>query len=127
MPAKPRSTGRCLSRIRIRAHGVRCRVFLATTRATCNWLTWPRRFARSRPLPAQREHLTGRGLLKSGFYADLTIFDPAAIIDTATYANPNQVAKGVQYVFVNGQLELEQGRLTGATAGRALRGQGATQ
>jgi N-acyl-D-amino-acid deacylase len=78
-------------------------------------------------LPAQREHLAGRGLLKSGFFADVTIFDPAAIIDTATYADPNQVAKGVQYVLVNGQLEWEQGRLTGATAGRPLRGQGATQ
>jgi N-acyl-D-amino-acid deacylase len=65
-------------------------------------------------------------LLKSGFYADVTIFDPAAIIDTATYADPNQVAKGVQYVLVNGQLEWEQGRLTGATAGRPLRGQGGT-
>jgi N-acyl-D-amino-acid deacylase len=78
-------------------------------------------------LPAQREHLAGRGLLKSGFYADVTIFDPAGIIDTATYAVPNQVAKGVQYVLVNGQLEWEQGKLTGATAGRALRGQGATR
>ena len=73
-------------------------------------------------LPAQREHLTGRGLLKSGFYADVTIFDPAAIIDRATYADPNQVAKGVKYVLVNGQLEWEDGKLTGATAGRVLRG-----
>ncbi len=73
-------------------------------------------------LPAQREHLAGRGLLKSGFYADVTIFDPAAIIDRATYADPNQVAKGVKYVLVNGQLEWEDGRLTGATAGRVLRG-----
>jgi N-acyl-D-amino-acid deacylase len=77
-------------------------------------------------LPAQREHLIGRGLLKSGFYADVTIFDPTAILDTATYADPNRVAKGVQYVLVNGRLEWAQGRLTGATAGRALRGQGAT-
>ena len=74
-------------------------------------------------LPAQREHLSGRGLLKTGFYADVTIFDPAAILDTATYANPNQISKGVEYVLVNGQLEWEQGRLTGATAGRALRHQ----
>jgi len=73
-------------------------------------------------LPAQREHLTGRGLLKSGFYADVTIFDPAAIIDRATYADPNQVAQGVKYVLVNGQLEWEDGKLTGATAGRVLRG-----
>ena len=71
-------------------------------------------------LPAQREHFAGRGLLKSGFYADVTVFDPAAIIDTATYANPNQMAKGVQYVLVNGQLEWEQGKLTGVTAGRPL-------
>lgn len=71
-------------------------------------------------LPAQREHLSGRGLLKSGFYADVTIFDPAAIIDTATYTDPNQVSKGVSYVFVNGQLEWERGRLTGANAGRPL-------
>ncbi len=78
-------------------------------------------------LPAQREHLAGRGLLKDGFYADVTIFDPAAIIDTATYADPNQVAKGVDYVLVNGQLEWDHGRLTGATAGRPLRGQGATE
>ena len=74
-------------------------------------------------LPAQREHLSGRGLLKTGFYADVTIFDPAAILDTATYPNPNQISKGVEYVLVNGQLEWEQGRLTGATAGRALRHQ----
>ena len=73
-------------------------------------------------LPAQREHLTGRGLLKSGFYADVTIFDPAAIIDRATYADPNQVAQGVKYVLVNGQLEWEDGKLTGATAGRVLSG-----
>ena len=61
-------------------------------------------------------------MLKNGFYADVTIFDPATIVDRATYADPNQVAKGVKYVLVNGQLEWEDGRLTGATAGRVLRG-----
>ncbi len=75
-------------------------------------------------LPAEREHLTGRGLLKPEFYADITIFDPATIIDKATYAAPNQVSEGVHYVFVNGQLEYENGDLTGAMAGRALRGPG---
>jgi N-acyl-D-amino-acid deacylase len=90
-------------------------------------LELPQAIRKITSLPAQREHLAGRGLLKSGFYADVTIFDPAAIIDTATYADPNQVAKGVHYVLVNGQLEWEQGRLTGATAGRPLRGQNATQ
>jgi len=75
-------------------------------------------------LPAEREHLVKRGLLKAGFYADITIFDPATIIDKATYAAPNQVSEGVHYVFVNGQLEYENGDLTGAKAGRALRGPG---
>ena len=72
-------------------------------------------------LPAQREHLSSRGLLKPGFYADVTVFDPAAILDTATYENPNQISKGVEYVLVNGQREWDRGKLTGATGGRPLR------
>jgi N-acyl-D-amino-acid deacylase len=72
-------------------------------------------------LPAQREHLSSRGLLKPGFYADVTVFDPATILDTATYDNPNQLSKGVEYVLVNGQLEWDRDKLTGATGGRALR------
>ncbi|HKF51932.1 MAG TPA: D-aminoacylase [Candidatus Acidoferrales bacterium] len=75
-------------------------------------------------LPAEREHLIGRGLLKEGFFADMTIFDPATIIDKATYTDPNQMSVGVDYVFVNGQLEFANGKLTGVTAGRALRGPG---
>lgn len=75
-------------------------------------------------LPAEREHLVGRGLLKQGFFADVTVFDPARIIDKATYTDPNQMSVGVDYVFVNGQLEFEAGKLTGVTAGRGLRGPG---
>ena len=75
-------------------------------------------------LPAQRERLVDRGLLKTGYFADITIFDPEAIKDVATYAQPAQISQGVKYVFVNGQLEFEDGKLTGATAGRALRGPG---
>src|SRR5947207_360332 len=67
-------------------------------------------------LPAQREHLTGRGLIKEGFFADITIFDPAAIIDKATYTSPAQVSQGIKYVIVNGQLAFEDGRMTGAMA-----------
>src|SRR6204780_1951629 len=64
-------------------------------------------------LPAQREHLVDRGLLKPGFFADITIFDPATIRDLATYQNPAQLSEGIKYVFVNGQLEYEDGHLTG--------------
>jgi len=75
-------------------------------------------------LPAQRERLRDRGLLKEGFFADITILDPNTIIDKATYQNPAQISAGVKYVFVNGQLEYEDGRLTGSKAGRVLRGSG---
>jgi N-acyl-D-amino-acid deacylase len=75
-------------------------------------------------MPAQRERLLDRGLIKTGFYADITVFDPATIIDEATYQDPNKLAKGVDYVLVNGQVEFDHGNLTGIKAGRALRGQG---
>jgi N-acyl-D-amino-acid deacylase len=84
-------------------------------------LDLPQAIRKVTSLPAQREHLSSRGILKPGFYADVTVFDPAAILDTATYENPNQVSKGVEYVLVNGQLEWDRGKLTGATGGRPLR------
>lgn len=72
-------------------------------------------------LPAQREHLLNRGLLKEGFFADVTIFDPATIMDRATYTEPTQLSVGVKYVLVNGQLEYEDGKMTGVMAGKALK------
>ena len=75
-------------------------------------------------LPAQREHLRGRGLLRQGFFADITILDPAGIIDKATYQSPTELSQGVKYVFVNGKLEYENGELTGVHAGTVLRGPG---
>jgi N-acyl-D-amino-acid deacylase len=75
-------------------------------------------------LPAQRERLLDRGLLKEGYFADITVFDPNSIEDTATYTKPDSLSKGVKYVFVNGQLEFEDGKLTGVMAGAGLRGPG---
>jgi N-acyl-D-aspartate/D-glutamate deacylase len=75
-------------------------------------------------LPAQREHLEGRGLLKPGYFADITIFDPATIIDHATFAKPDQLSGGVDFTIVNGQVEYDHGKLTGAIAGQVLRGRG---
>jgi N-acyl-D-amino-acid deacylase len=75
-------------------------------------------------LPAQREHLESRGLLKPGFFADITIFDPATIIDHAIYAKPDQLSDGIDYTIVNGKVEYDHGKLTGITAGRVLRGRG---
>ncbi|MGH9434660.1 MAG: D-alanyl-D-alanine carboxypeptidase/D-alanyl-D-alanine endopeptidase [Terriglobia bacterium] len=78
-------------------------------------------------LPAQREHLAHRGLLEPGYDADITVFNPATIEDTATYLRPASLSTGVDYVFVNGELEYEKGRLTGVYAGRPLRGPGWVQ
>jgi N-acyl-D-amino-acid deacylase len=75
-------------------------------------------------MPAQREHLAGRGLLEPGYFADITVFNPETIIDKATYQQPTQLSFGVDYVFVNGQMEFENGKLTSATGGRPLRGPG---
>ncbi len=74
--------------------------------------------------PAQREHLENRGILKPGFFADVTIFDPATIIDKATFVAPAQLSEGIAYTIVNGQVEYDHGKLTGATAGKVLRGRG---
>jgi N-acyl-D-amino-acid deacylase len=75
-------------------------------------------------LPAQREHLVDRGLIKEGFFADITIFDPGSIIDKATYTQPAQLAEGVKYVIVNGQVAFENGKATGTMAGKPLKAQG---
>jgi N-acyl-D-aspartate/D-glutamate deacylase len=75
-------------------------------------------------LPAQRERLVGRGLIKEGFFADITIFDPGSIIDKATYQQPAQLSEGVKFVLVNGQVVFENGKATGAMPGRALKGKG---
>lgn len=72
-------------------------------------------------LATQRVGLHDRGLLKPGMFADITIFDPATIIDNSTYENPSVLATGVSYVIVNGVPVLDAGRFTGAVPGRALR------
>src|SRR2546430_6788262 len=53
------------------------------------------------------------------FRSDITILDPATIIDKATYTSPAQISQGIKYVIVNGQIAFEDGHMTGAMAGRA--------
>jgi N-acyl-D-aspartate/D-glutamate deacylase len=75
-------------------------------------------------LPAEREHLTERGFLRPGYFADVTIFDPDKINDHATYTQPGQLSTGVVCVVVNGQVAFEGGKVTGVKAGVPLRGPG---
>jgi N-acyl-D-amino-acid deacylase len=70
---------------------------------------------------AQRFGLTGRGLLRTGFAADVAIVDPSTVTDAATYDDPRALARGIDDVFVNGVRVLRDGQLTGAPAGRPLR------
>jgi len=75
-------------------------------------------------LAAQRVALTDRGLVRPGMYADLTVFDPARVLDRATFEQPHQPSVGIEYVFVNGQAVLRRGKMTDARPGRGLRGPG---
>jgi N-acyl-D-amino-acid deacylase len=77
-------------------------------------------------LPATNIGIKQRGWLKPGYYADVVVFDPATIQDHATYAKPNQLATGVQDVFVNGVQVMKNGKHTGAKPGRFLHGPGWT-
>ncbi len=71
--------------------------------------------------PAQRLGLKDRGLLREGFKADVTIFDPDKVKDEATFTDPHKYASGIPYVLVNGTAVVDGGEHTGALPGRALR------
>ncbi len=75
-------------------------------------------------LPAQRLRFTDRGVLKSGMWADVVIFDPATVRDLATFDNPNQLSQGMDYVLVNGVPVIDEGKMTKALPGKVLRGAG---
>ncbi|MEK7161439.1 MAG: amidohydrolase family protein, partial [Patescibacteria group bacterium] len=71
--------------------------------------------------PAKKIGLHKRGEIKVGNFADLVIFDPNKIKDMATYENPYQFTAGIEYVFVNGQAAVSEGKITGQLPGYALR------
>ena len=77
-------------------------------------------------LPASHIGVKQRGSLKSGYYADVVVFDPETIEDHATFEKPDQLATGVDDVFINGVQVLKNGRHTGAKPGRFVRGPGWT-
>jgi N-acyl-D-amino-acid deacylase len=76
-------------------------------------------------LPAQRMHLADRGVLKAGMWADIVVFNPDNITEHATFEDPNRYSSGMRYVMVNGVLVIDEGKMTRALPGRALRGPGA--
>jgi dihydroorotase/N-acyl-D-amino-acid deacylase len=74
--------------------------------------------------PAARVGLRERGFIKEGMFGDITVFDPAKVIDRATFESPNQYPAGIEYVLVNGKISVDKGQRTAALAGRVLRGPG---
>ena len=87
-------------------------------------ITMQEAILRMTSLPAYNIGIAERGQLSEGYYADIVVFDPEKIADQATFEEPHQYATGVWHVFVNGEQVLKNGRHTGATPGRVVRGPG---
>jgi N-acyl-D-amino-acid deacylase len=71
--------------------------------------------------PAERFRLPDRGRISKGMAADIVVFDPEKVTDTATWECPRSMAVGIEYVLVNGKVALRNGKVTGLFAGRALK------
>ncbi|NQV36869.1 MAG: D-aminoacylase [Candidatus Marinimicrobia bacterium] len=71
-------------------------------------------------MPAEKLNLKQRGSLQKGNFADITIFNPATVIDNATFADPHQYPTGIDYVIVNGKVIIDHGEHSGALAGQLI-------
>ncbi|MGH9160665.1 MAG: N-acyl-D-amino-acid deacylase family protein, partial [Vicinamibacteraceae bacterium] len=87
-------------------------------------LTLPEAVRKMTSMNAEKINLADRGVVKTGNWADVTIFDPDTVADKATFEDPHQYPVGIPYVIVNGVLVLDRGRHTGALPGHVLRGPG---
>jgi len=84
-------------------------------------LDWERMINKMTGLPAEIFKIKDRGVLSAGKKADVVVFDPEAVSDSATYEDPFQYPKGIEQVLVNGSLVLDNGKLAGKFSGRVLR------
>jgi N-acyl-D-aspartate/D-glutamate deacylase len=85
------------------------------------FLTLAQAIRKMTSFPAQRLGLSDRGLLRDGMRADVVVFDPTAVSAPATRSRPKQFPTGIDYVIVNGEVVIDEGRHTAALPGRALR------
>jgi N-acyl-D-amino-acid deacylase len=74
--------------------------------------------------PAVTFNMTDRGELKEGYYADITVFNPETIIDKGTFTDPIQYPEGIEYVMINGEFAVMNGKHTGKRNGVVLRKKG---
>lgn len=83
-------------------------------------MSWEEAIRKSTSLPAATIGMVDRGLIRVGMAADITVFDPATVIDHSTYEEPALPSEGIRFVLVNGQIALADGHSTGVRAGRPL-------
>ena len=103
-----------------RSYGTNARVLAEYVRAR-GVLTLEDAIRRMTSLPAHTFGLQDRGLLREGMAADLVLFDPARVQDKSTYAQPHQYSQGFDFVLVNGQIVVDDGKLTTVRPGQPLR------
>ena len=90
-------------------------------------LSLPEAIRKMTSLAASQMKIADRGTVKDGYFADMVIFDPKTVADTATFEKPHQYPFGIETVIVNGVVTVRNGHHTGAHAGRALFGPGYKQ
>lgn len=87
-------------------------------------LTLPDAVHKMTRMNAEKVNLEGRGRIEEGYWADVTVFDPATVLDKATFEQPHQYPDGIPYVIVNGVVALDNGAHTASRSGMVLRGPG---
>jgi N-acyl-D-amino-acid deacylase len=102
-----------------RSYGSQARVLSKYVREE-NVLSLEEAVRKMTSLPARFLQIKDRGQLMEGFKADIVVFDPRTIKDNATYANPRLYSTGTEYVIVNGEISIENGKYTGSRNGRLL-------
>lgn len=88
-----------------------------------HWLSLTEAIRKMTSLPAWRLDLKDRGSIKTGYKADLVLFDPTTVIDRSTFQQPQLISDGIKAVFVNGVEVWREGRTTGNRPGRVIRHQ----
>ncbi len=84
-------------------------------------LTMEQAIRKMTSFPAHRYGLEARGILRDAMKADIVVFDPLTVTDTATFAKPKQFPLSIEYLFVNGKMVVEKGRHTGALPGEPIK------
>lgn len=84
-------------------------------------LSWKEAIRKMTSFPGQRFGIFNRGVLRPGMWADITIINPATVIDKSTYKDPHRFPEGIPYVIVNGEIAINDGKYTEKRAGKTLR------